>query len=165
MLDRIGSSTLEIAPVQSAAPAERNFDIIRGRQFDGRGWHPSLTERTLLAADLASGKVAVQHFMVKQAAMMTGAHPVYILAVLHATAAERTALQRGEVSISSLASGRHKSFPETGRCSICSGAYDRFGHNPEPLMHFQARCCTVCNEQLVVPARLLQLEAARAAAG
>jgi hypothetical protein len=133
------------------------FNIISGRQFDGRSWNPSQVERTLYAARLVSGEVAVQHFMVKQAALITNAHPVYILAVLHASAAERAALERGEVTISALAT-RGRRIPETGRCAICSGTFHHFGNNPEPLARLEARVCDVCNDQVVIPARLLRQE-------
>lgn len=40
---------------------------------------------------------------------------------------------------------------ETQYCSICQGAYAGYGHNAEPIN--SGRCCTDCN-QMVVVARL-----------
>jgi len=43
---------------------------------------------------------------------------------------------------------------KTGKCSLCKGNYDKWGHNPEPLKTFDERCCTECNSKKVIPARL-----------
>jgi len=43
---------------------------------------------------------------------------------------------------------------KTGKCSLCKGQYVNFGHNPEPLKHFNKRCCDECNRTRVIPARL-----------
>lgn len=39
-------------------------------------------------------------------------------------------------------------------CSICHGKYDGFGNNAEPIN--SGRCCDECNEQVVVPIRILR---------
>jgi hypothetical protein len=44
-------------------------------------------------------------------------------------------------------------FPEEGECSLCGGRYDRYGNNPAPLGDLEARCCTTCNNELVIPVR------------
>lgn len=38
------------------------------------------------------------------------------------------------------------------RCSICNGPYEGFGHNPAPVA--EGRCCTVCNDFVVIPERI-----------
>ena len=39
------------------------------------------------------------------------------------------------------------------RCSICGEFIDGHGHNSEPVL--PGLCCTRCNGEVVVPARLL----------
>ena len=41
------------------------------------------------------------------------------------------------------------------RCVLCDVPLIAYGHNPEPLA--EGRCCTSCNDTLVIPARLAQL--------
>ena len=41
-------------------------------------------------------------------------------------------------------------------CSICKDEYEEYGHNAWP---FPGRCCNVCNDILVIPARLKGLSA------
>lgn len=39
-------------------------------------------------------------------------------------------------------------------CSICGNETEGFGHNPEPVLPYERRCCSDCNMMYVVPARL-----------
>jgi hypothetical protein len=40
------------------------------------------------------------------------------------------------------------------RCSICGGTYAGFGNDPAPIVNDPgARCCDVCNQTVVIPAR------------
>ena len=42
-------------------------------------------------------------------------------------------------------------------CVICKNVItdDKYGHNPEPFASFEdGRCCTNCNSNFVIPARL-----------
>jgi hypothetical protein len=41
-------------------------------------------------------------------------------------------------------------------CSICKSEYDGYGHNAYP---FPGRCCDMCNDMMVIPARLKGLSA------
>jgi hypothetical protein len=64
-----------------------------------------------------------------------------------------------------------RKIPKEGTCSLCGGHYDDYGHNPAPLgivpafqrspygglKSARARCCTECNSQIVIPARLRRL--------
>jgi hypothetical protein len=43
---------------------------------------------------------------------------------------------------------------ENGACSICGEPYTRFGHNAEPINH--DRCCDKCNQDVILPARMLR---------
>lgn len=43
---------------------------------------------------------------------------------------------------------------KTGKCAICGGRYTNFGHNPQPLLEYEERVCTSCNDTKVLPARL-----------
>jgi hypothetical protein len=47
---------------------------------------------------------------------------------------------------------------ETGKCSLCDKQYEDFGHNPEPLKSVGERCCDSCNQNKVIPARLLAFQ-------
>ncbi len=38
-------------------------------------------------------------------------------------------------------------------CVICDGIINQYGHNAEPVD--KGRCCTICNETIVIPARKL----------
>ena len=40
---------------------------------------------------------------------------------------------------------------QNGVCCICGEHYNDYGHNAQPYMN--GRCCTMCNERLVVPIR------------
>lgn len=43
-------------------------------------------------------------------------------------------------------------------CVICKINIDGYGHNPEPLFEYkEGRACDVCNETLIIPARIYQL--------
>lgn len=44
-------------------------------------------------------------------------------------------------------------------CSICKNEFDGFGHNPEPILTYEQRCCDECNAQVVVPVRIFGLQA------
>ena len=46
---------------------------------------------------------------------------------------------------------------KSGKCSLCSETYINHGHNPEPLKSFEKRCCDLCNEIKVIPARMKQI--------
>lgn len=41
-------------------------------------------------------------------------------------------------------------------CSICGNEYLGFGHNAYPIN--QGRCCEICNDLVVKPARIRQLQ-------
>ncbi len=43
---------------------------------------------------------------------------------------------------------------ETHECSLCGDTFTGYGHNPAPLAHHDQRCCDVCNDTKVIPARL-----------
>jgi len=45
-----------------------------------------------------------------------------------------------------------KRFKMTKKCCLCHGIIKGFGHNAEPLK--KGRCCTVCNDTKVIPARI-----------
>ena len=45
-------------------------------------------------------------------------------------------------------------YKKEGKCSLCGGPYELWGHNPDPLGEFEQRCCTTCNNAKVIPARL-----------
>lgn len=48
--------------------------------------------------------------------------------------------------------------PNTFRCCICGQDFTGFGNNPWPVVKDEdARCCDVCNETKVIPARILQI--------
>jgi hypothetical protein len=47
----------------------------------------------------------------------------------------------------------------THRCVICRHEFIGFGHNAEPVKH--GRCCNVCNDLHVIPARIRAMRAAR----
>jgi DNA-directed RNA polymerase subunit RPC12/RpoP len=42
-------------------------------------------------------------------------------------------------------------------CSICHKDFEGFGHNPEPIKPYEARCCDHCNHEVVVPLRIFGL--------
>lgn len=44
------------------------------------------------------------------------------------------------------------------KCAICKGPVRGFGHNPEPLA--SGRCCDVCNDLAVIPARIAAIAGA-----
>lgn len=46
---------------------------------------------------------------------------------------------------------------KNGVCSLCGGRYEGLGHNPEPLKPLEQRCCSRCNDEKVLPARLTML--------
>ena len=42
------------------------------------------------------------------------------------------------------------------KCVLCGEDSIGWGHNPEPLKEFDdGRCCTMCNDTKVIPARLV----------
>jgi hypothetical protein len=53
---------------------------------------------------------------------------------------------------------KQKTTKKTGPCSLCSGQYDNYGNNPEPLRKFEERCCSDCNIHFVLPMRILRLQ-------
>lgn len=42
-------------------------------------------------------------------------------------------------------------------CSLCGEPFSGMGNNPEPLAEFEQRCCDVCNETKVIPARIARM--------
>jgi hypothetical protein len=46
-------------------------------------------------------------------------------------------------------------------CSICQITYYGWGHNAQPVNN--GRCCNVCNDTIVIPARLRQMKIGRRA--
>ena len=42
-------------------------------------------------------------------------------------------------------------------CSLCGESFSGFGNNPEPLKAYEERCCDVCNQTKVIPARLARM--------
>ena len=52
--------------------------------------------------------------------------------------------------------------PSGTTCSICGRVFDGWGHNPLPVRpSVDERCCEVCNDASVIPARLGMLADAR----
>ena len=47
----------------------------------------------------------------------------------------------------------------TPTCSICNTPYEGHGHNPRPLLGPAARCCSACNDTVVIPLRMARLVA------
>ena len=45
-------------------------------------------------------------------------------------------------------------------CSICKEEFTGFGHNPEPILPYEHRCCDICNGEIVVPIRIFGINAA-----
>jgi len=41
-------------------------------------------------------------------------------------------------------------------CCLCGQQYTGFGHNPEPLEKYPARCCDGCNAGRVIPERIVR---------
>ena len=41
------------------------------------------------------------------------------------------------------------------KCVICNSKFYGFGHNAEPVK--KGRCCDLCNDIKVIPARILEL--------
>lgn len=41
-----------------------------------------------------------------------------------------------------------------GACCLCDGSYFDHGHNPFPLAMYPKRCCSDCNAEKVIPARI-----------
>jgi hypothetical protein len=39
------------------------------------------------------------------------------------------------------------------KCSLCGREEIGYGHNPEPIKPADERCCDICNDQFVIPAR------------
>ena len=46
-------------------------------------------------------------------------------------------------------------------CVLCKKLYTGWGNNPEPLEHPAYKCCDVCNETKVIPARIAEVYARR----
>lgn len=49
---------------------------------------------------------------------------------------------------------------KTGPCCLCEGRYERWGNNPYPLCaeeDTESRCCQACNDQKVIPARMMKM--------
>lgn len=55
----------------------------------------------------------------------------------------------------------------TGTCCICGGTFANYGNNPWPVYgdpgESNPRCCTYCNEFVVLPARLAIIKAQKRA--
>ena len=44
------------------------------------------------------------------------------------------------------------------KCCICSRTFEGYGNNPWPVVNDpEARCCDQCNDEKVIPARILQI--------
>lgn len=39
-------------------------------------------------------------------------------------------------------------------CSLCGEESFGYGHNPEPILPFDKRCCDACNHDTVIPERI-----------
>jgi hypothetical protein len=49
--------------------------------------------------------------------------------------------------------------PQGGKCCLCEGNYEGWGHNPYPLVEeedYESRCCDHCNATRVIPTRIRQ---------
>ena len=44
---------------------------------------------------------------------------------------------------------------EMKTCCLCEKTIAGHGHNPVPLYNSEGRCCTMCNMNKVIPARLM----------
>ena len=42
-------------------------------------------------------------------------------------------------------------------CVLCGASVTGYGNNPEPLAHYENRCCDLCNWTRVLPARFERL--------
>ena len=49
-------------------------------------------------------------------------------------------------------------------CSICRLEFHGYGHNPEPILKYEDRCCEICNQLVVVPIRIFGFQHPEAAA-
>lgn len=50
-------------------------------------------------------------------------------------------------------------YKETGKCCLCGETYTHWGNNPWPLSEGENdRCCDVCNDTKVIPARIQNLQ-------
>lgn len=47
---------------------------------------------------------------------------------------------------------------KTRVCSLCGENFIGMGNNPEPLKDVEERCCDVCNDTKVIPARIRDLQ-------
>lgn len=44
---------------------------------------------------------------------------------------------------------------QNGKCCFCGRPYANYGNNPDPVdMREDARCCNMCNANIVLPARI-----------
>lgn len=44
------------------------------------------------------------------------------------------------------------------KCCICGRTFNGYGNNPWPVVNDpEARCCDQCNDEKVIPARILQI--------
>jgi hypothetical protein len=46
---------------------------------------------------------------------------------------------------------------ETHTCVLCGDRFVGMGNNPEPLASWPERCCDVCNDIKVIPARIKRI--------
>lgn len=55
-------------------------------------------------------------------------------------------------------------FIKNGICCFCGGDYDFIGNNPFPFFQNDenARCCNLCDQTKVIPARVLLIELEKA---
>jgi hypothetical protein len=52
------------------------------------------------------------------------------------------------------------------RCSICGGTFTGYGNDPAPVVNdLGARCCDICNQSVVIPARVARRDAKREGSG
>ena len=56
-------------------------------------------------------------------------------------------------------SGDNVSKVSVGKCVICGFKYEGFGNNAEPVK--RGKCCGVCNDLQVIPARLKYMQKAQ----
>jgi len=43
-------------------------------------------------------------------------------------------------------------------CSICKTPFEGFGHNPEPVLPYEQRCCGKCNQEVIIPVRIFGMQ-------
>ena len=66
----------------------------------------------------------------------------------------------GEITLKEfIESIRQHGIGDVGTCAICNGRYVLWGNNPRPVVTEDgARCCHRCNDEVVIPARMQEME-------